>query len=120
VISYQGEDLQHGSAWSVITRATFRCPGRCCSEIRIIKGTGHEREVMVEAKPICEPLYTVNEVAPMLKMSRDTVIRQFGTLPGVFDQGHPERRHKRRYRVLRIPRSVLLQYLDERRIRATS
>ena len=64
----------------------------------------------------CEAVYTVNEIATMRKMSRDSVIRRFGSLPGVYDEGHPEKLHKRRYRLLRIPHSVLLRYLDERRI----
>ena len=72
------------------------------------------------ANSVCEPFYTVNEVAKAINRSRDTVTRRFGNLPGVIDDGWPERRHKRRYRGLRIPRSVLLRYLDDHRIGAAS
>jgi hypothetical protein len=73
---------------------------------------------MAEPNPISEPYYTVNEVARAIRRSRDTVTRRFGNIPGVIDDGWPERRHKRRYRGLRIPRSVLLRYLDERKVGA--
>jgi len=48
---------------------------------------------------------TVSEVADMLRISPDTVIRYFGDRPGVLDLGSPEdvRKAKRRYRILRIP-----------------
>jgi hypothetical protein len=75
---------------------------------------------MAELKPIWEPLYTIDQVAEAIHRSRDTVTRRFENLPGVIDDGWPERRHKRRYRGLRIPRSVLLRYLDEHRIGAAS
>jgi hypothetical protein len=37
--------------------------------------------------------------------------------PGVIDLGEPELMHKRRYRILRIPGSVLNQVLQKRRIK---
>lgn len=59
---------------------------------------------------------SVNEVAKITGLSRWSVIRRFENLPGVIDHGSPETRHKRRYRVLRIPRSVLRQYLHQHRV----
>jgi hypothetical protein len=55
-------------------------------------------------------------VAAELRVSRDSVVRWFGDLAGVLDLGTPElvRRHKRRKRCLRIPRSVLTKFLQER------
>jgi hypothetical protein len=59
---------------------------------------------------------TVAQVATILNVSTDTVIRKFGGQPGVLDLGSPETTHKRRYRVLRIPRHVLNRILNERRV----
>jgi hypothetical protein len=56
---------------------------------------------------------TVDEIASMLRVSTDTVIRTFAGRPGVLELGRPETMHKRRYRVLRIPRSVLDKYLRD-------
>jgi hypothetical protein len=50
--------------------------------------------------------YTVAEAAKILKVSRDTITRLFADEPGVVDLGSPERLHKRRYRVLRIPHAI--------------
>ena len=60
--------------------------------------------------------YTLVEVATILKCSPDTVARKFAKLPGVVDMGTPEnlKKHKRRYRVFRIPRAVLEKYLTEK------
>lgn len=51
-----------------------------------------------------QEFFTVDEVAKMLKVSRDTVSRRFENEPGVIDRGTPTRRYRRRYRVLRIPK----------------
>jgi hypothetical protein len=59
---------------------------------------------------------TVAEVAVILKVSTDTVIRRFGSESGVVDLGSPERKHKRGYRVLRIPRHVLDRVLNHRKV----
>jgi hypothetical protein len=68
-------------------------------------------------------LLTVTEVSQTLKSSEDFVLKRFGDLPGVIDLGSPElvgRRtgRKRRYRVLRIPRTVLDRFLQDHRIAA--
>ena len=52
----------------------------------------------------------------MLKVSTDTILRQFSNVAGVIDLGSPESGSKRRYRTLRIPAPVLDKYLLERRI----
>jgi hypothetical protein len=66
-------------------------------------------------------LHTPAEVAALLKVSEDTVIRRFGDLPGVIDLGSPElvgrkTGRKRRYRIIRIPRAVLDRFIIEHRI----
>ncbi len=56
-------------------------------------------------------LLTVKDVAVVLKVSEDTVVRRFAKVKGVIDLGTGETRHKRRYRVLRIPKSVVEGHL---------
>ena len=56
-------------------------------------------------------LFTVRDVASVLKCSEDAVVKRFARLPGVIDLGKPETRSRRRYRVLRIPKTVVEQYL---------
>ena len=60
--------------------------------------------------------YTPREVAEILKVSTDTVLRKFTTMPGVIDLGSPEDRSKRQYRTLRIPREVLERFIFESRV----
>jgi hypothetical protein len=64
-----------------------------------------------------DELYSVAEVAARLKISADKVTRIFEDEPGVIDLGAPELMHKRRYRILRIPGSVLNRVLQKRRIK---
>jgi hypothetical protein len=63
--------------------------------------------------PIIEYL-TVADVAKILAVSDDTVLKQFGALDGVIDIGTPGGMHRRRKRVLRIPRRTLERYIAER------
>jgi hypothetical protein len=56
-------------------------------------------------------LLTIEEVAKILNVSPDTVTRRFAKVKGVVDLGSPETPKRRRYRVLRIPKSVLEKYL---------
>ena len=56
-------------------------------------------------------LLTIEEVAKILNVSPDTVARRFAKVKGVIDIGTPETPKRRRYRVLRIPKSVLEKYL---------
>ena len=51
--------------------------------------------------------YAVYEVAEMWHLSRDKVRDLFAREPGVLVIGDPFPRHKRRYRTLRIPQTVL-------------
>jgi len=60
--------------------------------------------------------FTVVEVAKLLKVSRDTIIRRFGNEPGVIDLGTPTSRYKRRHRILRIPAAVLSRFLYRKRV----
>jgi hypothetical protein len=56
-------------------------------------------------------LLTVAQVATVLKVSEDTVVRRFAKVKGVIDLGTGETRNKRRYRVLRIPVAIVEGYL---------
>jgi hypothetical protein len=64
-----------------------------------------------------EEIYSVAEIAKTLKVSKDKVTHMFEDEPGVIDLGASEKIHKRRYRILRIPASVLNRVLQKRRIR---
>src|SRR6266571_1167806 len=60
-------------------------------------------------------LLTVAQVAFVLKCSEDTVVRRFEKRTGVIDLGTANNgRRNRRYRVLRIPKTVVEKYLVER------
>ena len=63
-----------------------------------------------------QEFFTVSEVAKMLKVSPDTIIRRFEKEPGVIDLGAHERMHRRRYRVLRIPAAALNRFLYKKRV----
>lgn len=56
-----------------------------------------------------EEHFTVKEVAEMWKVSENTIRRLFTDQAGVLKVGEGERRYKRRYFTLSIPRSVLLR-----------
>lgn len=65
-----------------------------------------------------EKLQTVAEVAEMLGVSTDTVRRMFADESGVIDFGrHEATRGKRRYRLLRIPQSVLDRVVNGKRVK---
>jgi hypothetical protein len=64
-----------------------------------------------------DELLTIAEVAARLKISTDTATRLFEDESGVLDLGSHEALHKRRYRTLRIPTSVLNRMLQKRRIK---
>jgi hypothetical protein len=57
-----------------------------------------------------DPLLTVKDVAHVLQSSENSVIRRFAKLDGVIDMGRATL-GVRRYRVLRIPKSVVEKYL---------
>jgi len=69
-----------------------------------------------QSAPHVQQYLTVPEVAAILAVSDDTILRQFGALDGVIDIGTPATKHKRRKRVLRIPRRTLERYLSERQV----
>jgi hypothetical protein len=59
--------------------------------------------------------YTVNEVAALTGWSRDTIIRRFANERGVRVEGNAETiKGRRRYRELRIPKSVLTRILTKK------
>ena len=57
----------------------------------------------------CKPTFTVSEVSALLGCSRWTTIRLFENEPGVLILLRPETMHKRRRRMIRIPRAVYLR-----------
>jgi hypothetical protein len=59
-------------------------------------------------------LLTIEQVAEILNVSPDTVTRRFAKVKGVVDLGTAETPKRRRYRVIRIPKSVLEKYLMTR------
>lgn len=65
-------------------------------------------------------LLTVSEVALVLKCSEDAVVRRFAKMDGVIDLGRSETRDRRRYRVLRVPKAVLENYLTKKAGRSVS
>lgn len=62
---------------------------------------------MTERKEV----FTINEAAALLGISRQKVIRIFERESGTLIFQSPETMHKRRYRVLTIPRAVLERVL---------
>lgn len=56
---------------------------------------------------INQPHYTVDDVAKILKISRDSAARLFRDEDGVVKITRPGSRYKRTYTTLRIPESVL-------------
>ena len=60
---------------------------------------------------------TVEQVATILQVSTNTALRRFGNMEGVIDLGTPETLHKRRKRILRIPRQTLERFIAERQVR---
>jgi hypothetical protein len=67
-------------------------------------------------RPLTEYL-TVSDVAAILAVSDDTVLKQFGALDGVIDIGTPAAMHRRRKRVLRIPRRTLERYIADKQVK---
>lgn len=65
---------------------------------------------------IVAEFYTPTEVAEILKVSRDTILRKFSAVAGVIDMGTPEEGKKRQRRTLRIPREVLERFIVESRV----
>ena len=63
--------------------------------------------------PIAPEYLTPQEVADILRVSAETVVRIFNCREGVIDLGSPETMHKRKYRVLRISREALDRYILE-------
>ena len=62
--------------------------------------------------------YTPAEVAQILKISTDSVLRKFARVKGVIDVGTEEnlRKHTRRRRMLRIPHDVLQRFIQSSRV----
>jgi hypothetical protein len=66
----------------------------------------------VPKKKVVDPdalVFSVSDLCILLGYHRSTVIRMFEREPGVLIRLHPEKMHKRRRRVIRIPRAVYLR-----------
>jgi hypothetical protein len=59
---------------------------------------------------------TPAEVASILKLSTDSIIRLFERYPGVIAIGKGESMLKRKYRTVRIPRSALERFIVQHRV----
>jgi Helix-turn-helix domain len=71
-----------------------------------------------ENRNMNEEFRTVAQVAEMLGVSRDTVRRLFADEPGIIDLGrHETAQGRRRYRLLRIPDSVLDRVLNRKSVK---
>jgi transcriptional regulator GlxA family with amidase domain len=64
-----------------------------------------------------ETPYTVSEVAALMGLSRQTVIRLFEREPGVLIIKYPEKMHKRGRRTIRIPRDVFERVIRSLRVK---
>jgi predicted site-specific integrase-resolvase len=65
---------------------------------------------------ICtEKHYTPQEAAEIYHVSTDTIYRWFRDEPGVIEAGSDERLHKRKKKMIRIPRSVLERFHQQHR-----
>jgi hypothetical protein len=62
---------------------------------------------MDQMSSFSEPHYSVERVAEMWDLSRDSVRRLFLDEPGVLRISRPGSRYKRTYRTLRIPETVV-------------
>lgn len=60
---------------------------------------------------------TVRQVASLLSVSDDTVLKQFAALEGVINIGTQEQMHKRRKQVLRIPSATLQRFLMNKQVK---
>jgi hypothetical protein len=80
---------------------------------RFGQNSGHVSAALSQSKDdpahavLSEPLFTPKEVADALKMSADYVRRLFEREPGVVFLPSPGKASHRRYRTMRIPKSVL-------------
>ncbi len=72
---------------------------------------------MISAELPLARMLTVADVAAILSVSDDTVLKQFGALDGVIDIGTPAGMHRRRKRVLRIPQRTLERYIADKQVR---
>ena len=70
------------------------------------------------AAPHLPPQYlTVSDVASILSVSDDTILKQFGVARWRNRYRHPSTMHRRRKRILRIPRHTLDQYISDRQVK---
>ena len=72
---------------------------------------------MSAADNVLPRMLTVSEVAIFLSVSDDTILKQFGSLPGVVDIGTSGGMHLRQKRVLRTPQRTLERYIADRQVK---
>lgn len=72
---------------------------------------------MATGNDVTQQYMTVTQVATILGVSHDTVLRRLGGMDGVIDLGSGETTHKRRRRELRIPQRALDRFLISVRVK---
>ncbi len=77
-----------------------------------------QRKEPSTADAALERHYTVKEISEIWNLDEKLVRRIFGSEPGVVSIGSDDSRHRRAYRTLRIPESVVLRV--HRRMRKAS
>jgi hypothetical protein len=70
-----------------------------------------------KAVVIAKDIYTVADVAALTGLSRQTVTRMFERERGVLILERPEKIHKRRFRTIRIPRTVYERVVNRLSVR---
>jgi hypothetical protein len=109
--SYYSKFSGFGDLVGIQQKTTNAVIERRLTEAGVVAMSGKVKSDSME-----EQFYTVAEAAKILKVSRDTITTLFADEPGVVDLGSPERLHKRRYRVLRIPHAVFNRVIHKLRV----
>jgi hypothetical protein len=76
---------------------------------RKLPASAHIESFSAPAELANEKHYSVIEISKLWALSQKTVRRIFEREPGVIQWGSTETRHKRGYRTLRVPETVLLR-----------
>lgn len=91
--------------------------GEAAETLSISRSAPVRAERMSATDSVLTRMLTVSEVAAFLSVSDDTILKQFGSLPGVVDIGTPGGLHLRQKRVLRIPQRTLERYIADRQVK---
>ena len=91
--------------------------GEAAEILSISRGAPVRAGRMSAAESPLPRMLTVSEVATFLSVSDDTILKQFGSPPGVVDIGTSGGMHLRQKRVLRIPQRTLERYIADRQVK---